>query len=298
VTAGSKSFVDRLRADLDVIEGHVADLIDASTIEEIRNDAGSGVIWVGPTHYWGRPDERQKRLQMPLLEEYRAWYERLSLLLRTVPGELRSQIEETHAFVLRWIEKESDWSIPAAIQEANAVFTEHVQPFRAFLALFDTDTPSTCILVPDTNALIATPDPWSYRSSVGSSQYKFVILPTVLEELDRLKMEHRDPDFRQKVGRVVTRLKGLRSQGDILAGVTVHKTVVVHMIAAEPRFDETLQWLDPTNRDDRILAGALEIQRGHPAATVILVTGDLNLQNKAAMAGMSFRELPAKQVSE
>lgn len=270
-------------------------LLEISTIEEIRNDPDSMVIWGGPTHYWGRPDGRQKRLQMPLLEEYRAWYERLSLLLRTVPAELRSQIEETNVFVLRWIEKESDWSIPEAIDEAGAVFTEHVQPFRAFLDLFDTDTPHACILVPDANALIATPDPWNYRSTAGSSQYKFVILPTVLEELDRLKMEHRDPAFSYKVGGVVTRLKGLRSQGDILAGVTVHKTVTVQMIAAEPRFEETLQWLDPTNRDDRILAGALEIQRGHPAAVVILVTGDLNLQNKAAMAGMPFRELPASR---
>ena len=56
--------------------------------------------------------------------------------------------------------------------------------------------------------------------------------------------------------------------------------------------DETLPWLKADNNDDRILAGFIEIMREHPRCQVILVTRDMNLQNKAEYAGLPFIEPP------
>jgi predicted ribonuclease YlaK len=113
-----------------------------------------------------------------------------------------------------------------------------------------------------------------------------------LGQLDRLKVVHHDADLKEKVSSVIRRIKGLRQQGNLLHGVTVNKTVTIKMLAAEPNFKETLHWLDPSNEDDRIIASILEIQCNFPTAIVVLVTSDINLQNKAEMANLPFLEPP------
>jgi len=49
-----------------------------------------------------------------------------------------------------------------------------------------------------------------------------------------------------------------------------------------------LGWLDPDTPGDRVLAGALDVQARPPAATVVLLTADMNMQNKAAAVGLLF----------
>jgi predicted ribonuclease YlaK len=62
--------------------------------------------------------------------------------------------------------------------------------------------------------------------------------------------------------------------------------VVEEDLRAEPDFASTLLWLDCANDDDRILAGFIEVMRQHPRCPVFLVTGDINLTNKADSAGL------------
>jgi predicted ribonuclease YlaK len=61
---------------------------------------------------------------------------------------------------------------------------------------------------------------------------------------------------------------------------------------------QTLSWFDSTNADDRFLATALEIIRANMGAIVFIVTSDINMQNKAEMAGIPFREVPAQSVEQ
>jgi predicted ribonuclease YlaK len=78
------------------------------------------------------------------------------------------------------------------------------------------------------------------------------------------------------------------------------------MIPTEPRMADLPSWLDPNNQDDRIVGSLLEIQCAQPSAVVVLVTDDMNLQNKAEMAFLPWSEPPeisvkssqAKPVSE
>ena len=53
----------------------------------------------------------------------------------------------------------------------------------------------------------------------------------------------------------------------------------------------TLKWLDEDNCDDRIIASVLEVQSSNPTARVVLVTGDINLLNKADVARIESAEL-------
>jgi predicted ribonuclease YlaK len=148
---------------------------------------------------------------------------------------------------------------------------------------------SQLILVPDTNSLIQFPDPISYRK-LFNEPFTFLITPTVLTELDKLKINHRNEEFRNKVKSVIKRLKGFRNQGNVLEGVTVDKTITIKMTAVEPNFSKTLKWLDPANEDDRIIAGTLELQVRNPADRLVLMTSDINLQNKAQAAMLNYED--------
>lgn len=88
------------------------------------------------------------------------------------------------------------------------------------------------------------------------------------------------------------RLKGLRDKGSLSAGVNLTRTITVKTEAREVGVRGVLDWLDPAVPDDRLLAGALRLQSDHPAGTVLFVTSDLNLQNKADGVGLPYIETP------
>lgn len=286
------SYTTRLKQNLQNIEDKMMEFLDASSIKKFSNEYDSPIFIVGRSYYWAEIDESQKLLQMQLIKEYKNWIEHFRLLFSNVSQEVRKQIDEVHKFVTSWIEKESSWDIPSTIQDAKSIFKENLRVFHDLIDLYEKPGKNELVLVPDTNALISVPDVSKYSISAGQTQYTVVIIPTVLEELDKLKVIHRDQEFRDKVDSVIKRIKGLRNQGSLSAGVTVNKSVTVKMVASEPNFNKTLHWLDSTNNDDRIVASTLELQREHPSDAVILVTSDINLQNKVEMANLPYIEPP------
>ncbi|MGA3373731.1 MAG: PIN domain-containing protein, partial [Terracidiphilus sp.] len=81
--------------------------------------------------------------------------------------------------------------------------------------------------------------------------------------------------------------KKLADGVDLVLGVSQVVT-----IATEPRMEESLPWLDPKNKDDQLLATVIEVMRMRPRSRVWLITGDINLQNKAEFANVPFMEPP------
>ncbi|MCY1211548.1 hypothetical protein D3C85_1321010 [compost metagenome] len=147
------------------------------------------------------------------------------------------------------------------------------------------------VLIPDTNSLLGSADPTDYRGIASQNSFEFLLLPTVLSELDKLKILHRNQDVRDKAKKIITRIKGWRAQGPLLDGVIVDKTIRVRALHNEPKVAESLSWLDADNSDDRIIASVLHLQAMSPSAHVILVTGDINLQNKADAAMVETAEI-------
>ncbi len=190
-----------------------------------------------------------------------------------------------------WIEKKSVWGIPRTISEAKTKFVSQIQFFYEMLELYANSEDKEIVVIPDTNALIQKPQPKDYKYLTNSEQLTIIILPTVLSELDELKIKTTNPDFQKKVRSVIKRLKGYRNQGNLIDGVTLEKSIKLKMIASEPNFDSTLSWLDRENNDDRIIASALEIQRDKPSSVVCLITSDINLQNKSEMARLSYLDI-------
>lgn len=71
----------------------------------------------------------------------------------------------------------------------------------------------------------------------------------------------------------------------------VDKTILVKAWHKEPDMDNTLSWLDNSVQDDRIIASVLSAQAENASSVIYLITGDINLQNKADAAFIPILEI-------
>jgi len=285
----------QLFQDIAEIESEIGKLQSCTTISEFRNDPNSMVFVVAPPYHWDPLPLSERRFQAEILGRYTQWSELLFRCYASHSGDLRQELAEVDKYFREAIELNGGWNVSGTHQENREALTKKLTLYRSLL-----NTPHNSsgrvVVVPDTNALLAVADPTAYRDVSGCDQFDFVLIPTVLSELDQIKMSRRDKDLGERAQKVIQRLKGYRAQGSVRDGVTVDRTITVRMIPTEPRMAQLPSWLDPQRADDRILGSALEIQFSDLSAAVLLVTNDLNLQNKAEMAFLPWAEPPASQI--
>ena len=283
------SFAERIREELDELAAAMDELLADSAIRNIDLNRGpsDGMVFIG-FERWGWAPDGTVAARSHLLNRYRDWHERFSLLHPTPLEEVRAKAAEADEHVRRWLERESgDHSVPSTIEKARALLGKQCDVLREMITLA-TAGPSSLIAVPDTNVLLNDPDVARYSIALGTDDYTVVIVPTVLGELDELKDRGRTPDVRDMATKAIRRIKGYRDRGRLIDGVKVQGRTMVRALHREPDARGVLSWLDPDVPDDRILASALEHQAAWPASTVVLVTGDINLQTKAeAAAGLA-----------
>ncbi len=284
---------DNLRETAQEIRYVVKDLLlGHSSIRRWNvNRPGNAVFWTGPDCAWNPLNEEGRRIQSRALEEYTTFYAILSSLVRNQPSQNIAELREQDSTIRDTIQQ-SDMPWHDRLQEHYDDFSEALNKELTLLeGLYDSSDGSV-IYAPDTNALLFNPEleKWRFKDSP-----RFIILltPTVLSELDTLKVNHRVESVRKKAESLIRRIKGYRTRGRLTDGVPL-VTNISQLITCvcEPDFDETLPWLDRTNNDDRIRAVFVEVMRQHPRSTVILVTRDINLQSKADFARLLFLEPP------
>jgi predicted ribonuclease YlaK len=176
------------------------------------------------------------------------------------------------------------------VQQAIETINGAVADLRA-LAEYLPDDEYAVRLTVDTNTLIDNPDPTAHVGTLGQ-KYMAHLLPVVLREIDDLKRAGRTQDLRDAAQRADRRLKGLRTNGDVLIGVRVAHEVFAVFEHVEPASDRLPSWLDLSVPDDRFVASSLLLQSEHPGSVLYTATSDINLQNKLAAVGLPFVELP------
>ena len=90
------------------------------------------------------------------------------------------------------------------------------------------------MIVPDTNALIHNPEleDWAF---LDLGVFAVVLASTLLGELDKLKIEHRNEDVRRKAEIVIRRVKSYGDRGNVLEGVPLRSGVsTLRTSAVEP----------------------------------------------------------------
>ena len=295
-----ESYVTRLRTELAGIASDMDALLDRSTIRNVDpNTSDSGIFVVGAAKWgWAPSDAETSSLQMRLLARYRSWLERFRLLFPHPTPDLSARIDKADRFVQRWIERDGKWdhSIPSTIDRAKEAAAEQMATFGGLIDLVTETGDGTLRVVPDTNAFIRNADLASYARSLGTADFVVHLLPTVLSELDDLK-DRGAPEVRNQAQGVIRRMKGLRDKGSLAQGVKLTRTIMVKTEAREVDVRGVLDWLDPNVSDDRIIAAALRLQSAYAADTLLLVTSDLNLQNKADAVGLPYVETPPSRSS-
>jgi rRNA-processing protein FCF1 len=281
----------RIRRDLSAIVDGFSEIVRSLPVRCLEPQ-GTGIGFIAPAYYWGEPSPGQRAAQTKLKQQYEPISELLRLLVRQAAEDLVSQLEDADSKFRIWIELKDNWSLSQEPGSNENAFRSDAAAFDRILSVLDAMGNGDLLIVADTNSLLTSPDPTEYRSVAGQDTFTFMLLPTVLGELDRLKVAHRDTDVREKAKKVITRVKGWRQQGPLIDGITVDKSITVKARHNEPDMESTLSWLDATVADDRIVASVLQLQSEQPSARVVLVTGDINLQNKADAARIEVTELP------
>ena len=287
------SYIEKLIRQINEFVSVINTMLDNSSI--FFSDPNSGnnnfvVLGFFNPFHWEKKDEKN---QIKAKEKYDIFYSKFKLLLDKALPNMLEKITESNDNILRIIKQDD---APGSIEGAKRIVEEATDTFIDYLKLLDIGE-KECYIVPDTNSLIKFPEPSSYRAIASTEKFYFIILPTVLSELDKLKINHKNETFRKKITSIIKRLKGYRKQGDILNGVIVDKNIIVKMIATEPDFTKTLGWLDPNNNDDRIIANSLELQIKNPGIDMFFVTSDINLQNKAELANLTVFDSDEIQIN-
>jgi PIN domain len=141
------------------------------------------------------------------------------------------------------------------------------------------------ILIPDTNAVLFQPRWELWADPAGAAT--IALLPAVLRELDRLKVEG-NAEVKRKAELEATLLIELHRRGDVRVGVPVAGHLRLRLEAVEPDMEATLGWLRADVADDQLVATVLEVAARYPNDRVLLVTRDMLLQSKATNAGICW----------
>lgn len=291
-----KTVTEQLREMAEQIKATATDLLlRHSGVERDwdANNPDSELIFISASgdHDWKPLAQGGRRLQSRIRDEYDRLLAILRTLLKSQPKSVEHALSE-HACVIYDVINQEGLTWIKTVEEAKGKFQDAIDRQIALLSsLYDTVEGRT-LFVPDTNALVHNPqlEDWEFD---GVPDFALILTPTVLSELDQLKVNHRNDNVRQKAEGLIRRIKGYRARGHLADGVPLRKGRSTLMtIAIEPKMDESLPWLDADNNDDRVLAGVVEVMREHPRCQVILVTRDMNLQNKAEYAGLPFVEPP------
>jgi rRNA-processing protein FCF1 len=288
--ASMATATDLLAAQGAAILDDIDDLLGRSSVRH-RSPSQGGVFFSGPTGTWGTLDTDATRLQSKIIEDYRRHFATLSVLLRGLPPNAAKELSESDETVREVVEQASSTWIATA-DEAMAKAHAAIEAQRGLLDRLHDAGGGRDVFVPDTNALLYNIElgDWAFP---GSSSFELVLAPSVLVELDELKVGHRNPDVREKAEGLIRRIKGYRGRGRLTDGVPLRNPAsTIRSIGTEPAMAESLPWLDAGNRDDRFIASVIEVMRAHARSAVVIVTRDVNLQNKAEFASLPFVEPP------
>lgn len=268
-------------------------LMNYSSIYNI-NKPGDSIVLISLSgdYAYEKLTEQGRQVQAQLLEKYLRFHEVINVLLRNQPKDTLAELSKANKILLNTIEQNNKTWCKKTTEALDKAVQALKMQCKLLNRLYD-PFEGEVTFVPDTNALIYNPnlESWTF---LECPQFSLFLLPTVLSELDLLKINHRNVEVRNKSESLIRRIKEYRRRGKLTTGVTVVKgRIKIQSMATEPDMNTSLPWLDPDNKDDRILAGVIEVMRARPRSIVKAVSRDVNFQNKAEFANIPFEEPPA-----
>ena len=287
------SFYELLETSKEALKNEVSNFFETFTEAYYSpvNNRYSHIVIAGVGDYrWKELNEDAKQKQSDIYKKYNKLIQLYEVMLVEQPEKDVAKLHKIEKEVKDYIlQGKQPWEKKVASVIAKVL--NLIDEQFSLLNNINFTEEGLDIYVPDTNALLIN---YNLENWYFSKTEKFIIvlLPTVLAELDRLKIAHQNRELKEKAGKIITRIKEYRRRGTLTEGVTINKKISLKAIALEPDFKRSLNWLDSDNNDDRIIASFLEVCRRNIRNSVYLVTSDINLQNKAEFANIPYSEPP------
>lgn len=291
--------LDILRARAERIRKDGVRLLEVFSEIHDASSPSNSIVFFNPSgdQSWNDLPTGGKQIQVRLLPEVDRFAELVHTLTQDFPNATQRELIGVLKKIRKSVEQNGAtwWKTK---DEAAEGFRKLIDQVVATLDEFYGISSNVTVVIPDTNALLDDPDTeqWQFGEV---EQFTLILTPTVLSELDDHKVNHRNQAVRDKASKIIRKIKEYRRRGSLREGVVIVKgRVSLRSIASEPTMSQTLPWFDPGNADDRFLATTLEIMRGDLGVRTFIVTSDINMQNKAEMAGIPFREVTVDRAEE
>ena len=153
----------------------------------------AGGVIIAPEYYWGEPSAEQLNAQLAIKRDYEEWFDVFRSVFARATDDLHRRIREADQRLRIWIELRSNWSLQSDPPSTRDSLRNDAAHFIEILGIIEASGPMPPVLIPDTNAIVGNADPTQYRTIAGDGSFIFLLLPTVLAELDELKNTHRNP---------------------------------------------------------------------------------------------------------
>lgn len=288
-----KTVSENLKESAKTIRDLLNDLEKHSSIYKWYKES-RGIVYAGNKYKWKDLESEGLIIQSRVLKLYDKHFQLLKNLLNDQTKGTAKTLNETNSLIQAVIQQEDT----KYHKQAQTIFKKAYEALdnqvELLSRLYDPSS-GTATLVVDTNALLINPDLEDWELD-EVSKFDIAFTPPVLSELDKLKVNHSSDNVRQKSGKIIRKLKEYRRRGKLTEGVTLVKNKSeIFAVAVEPNMEKSLSWLEADNNDDRILASAIEIMKRRPKSPLLVVTNDINLQNKAEFAQIPFIEPPSNE---
>jgi rRNA maturation endonuclease Nob1 len=289
---GARPRLETLRAMATEAGENLDALVAISVIvERFQDEPGGMVVITTDPWTWAPLSAGGQQLLGAARIALDAWLEEASGAVHASAPERLEDFED-HSPTLRCVVERSSRSQGPPAGDIVSTQRYVSEALAAQLALVEdlpsAHQPAETVLVPDTNALLFKPaiDEWT----VGGENVAIVVLPQVIAELDRKKV---DRAVGEKASGLIRRFKEFDRRGNTLEGVPLAGKTTFREVAHDPSFDGAPTWLSRSNADDRLLVGALELAQRQLTSRVVLVTRDRNMQNKARRLGLPYVDAEA-----
>jgi len=293
------SYAQQLQNRLNVIRDRFLVVLQSSNIESYEKkinpymSVGSDPP-KGPEirFRWAQLKPESEREQNRIIRDFDNWHSDFCNLFQDITREEDMELKRLYLEIDSWVKYRKSSGQPRSVNEAINGFNEICDRFNDLLEGVKPSSESETIFIVDTSAILDCPDIKKLSTYLNLSRTTIVVPPTTIKELDELKTGRRDKKFRSRLTAAIRNLNELRSMGNVLEGIQITNDSIIKMLAIEPDFTNLPNWLDPDTNDDRIIAAAIELQRDNPSSYVTVLANDINMNNKALLAGIPVMDIP------
>ncbi|MBN2651930.1 MAG: hypothetical protein JXR63_06060 [Spirochaetales bacterium] len=278
---------DNLEADLLRLEKQIISFFKGLNVENTSFPEGI----VGPKfNYSNNLSKRKEKIRSKLIFDLKKLELEFFNLYSKFPDTLEREIQDCFALLLGRLALRPDW----ILQKDNRKNLDIIRDdFKFLYNLVDSlgsnfEMNHYLLIVPDVDTLINIEDFHVFERLVGKNLAIVAIMKSVMDDIHDVSQMYLDEETTAKAQRVLERLNdaNLNESYNNLTFSFVEDFKLKAMPA---------RWLDFHNDEDVLLADILELSKSYSSAFVVLMSSNIDIQNKAELLKIPFLDASSRE---